>query len=302
MSALRFRSLIALITTTLLLSPLLQAAERTVDTNYGPVNVEGTPQRVVALGENALDAALSLGVQPVGALASRGGTDVPDYLKEKAGAITLVGTVREPNLEAVLALQPDLILASTELPQAQYDRLSLIAPTVVPKGGTFQDWRKVVSVYGHALGKGDESKQRIAEIDARVASMRERLSGNPQVSVIRWNPQGPFIMSSQLFVGQLLDAIGFKPNELSTQTRKPHTDILSLENLSKADADWIFLATLNADGRKALEEAKQQPAFNRLSAVQNDHVVTVDGQVWSSSSGYMAAQRVLDDVEKVLLD
>ncbi len=302
MSALRFRSLIALITTTLLLSPLLQAAERTVDTNYGPVNVEGTPQRVVALGENALDAALSLGMQPVGALASRGGTDVPDYLKEKAGAITLVGTVREPNLEAVLALQPDLILASTELPQAQYDRLSLIAPTVVPKGGTFQDWRKVVSVYGHALGKGDESKQRIAEIDARVASMRERLSGNPQVSVIRWNPQGPFIMSSQLFVGQLLDAIGFKPNELSTQTRKPHTDILSLENLSKADADWIFLATLNADGRKALEEAKQQPAFNRLSAVQNDHVVTVDGQVWSSSSGYMAAQRVLDDVEKVLLD
>lgn len=298
----RFRSLTGLIIATLLSCTQLQAAERTVDGVYGPVDVDGSPQRVVALGENALDAALSLGVQPVGALASRGGTDIPEYLKDKTGKITLVGTVREPNLEAVLALQPDLILASAELPKAQYDRLSLIAPTIVPKGGSFQDWRKVLAVYAKALDKEDQSEQRVAEIEERMVSMRERLSGSPKVSVIRWNPQGPFIMSSQLFVGQLLNTIGFKPNELSTQTSKPHTDILSLENLSKADADWIFLATLNADGRKALEEAKRQPAFNRLTAVQNEHVITVDGQVWSSSSGYMAAQHVLDDVEKVLLD
>ena len=296
------RSLTGLLVATLLFCTQVHAAARTIDSLHGPVKLDGVPQRVVALGENALDAALSLGVQPVGALASRGGTDVPDYLKEKAGKITLVGTVREPNLEAVLALQPDLILASTELPKAQYDRLSLIAPTVVPKGGTFQDWRKVYAVYADALGKQADGQRRIEEIDARLARMRERLTGQPQVSVIRWNPQGPFIMSSQLFVGQLLDAIGFKPNDLSTQTKKPHTDILSLENLDKADAEWIFLATLNADGRKALEDARQQPAFRRLNAVKNGHVVTVDGQVWSSSSGYLAAQRVLDDVEKALLD
>ncbi|MGK9067086.1 ABC transporter substrate-binding protein [Stutzerimonas chloritidismutans] len=296
------RSLTCLLITTLLACSQLHAADRIVDSLYGPIKLDGVPQRVVALSDNALDAALSVGVQPVGTLASRGGTDVPDYLKEQAGKIALVGTVREPNLEAVLAQQPDLILASGELPKAQYDRLSLIAPTVVPKGGSFEDWRQVYAVYTEALGKQDEGKRRLDEIDKRLASMRERLSGSPQVSVVRWNPQGPFIMSSQLFVGQLLDSIGFKPNELATQTKKPHTDILSLENLDKADADWIFLATLNTDGRKALEEARQQPAFTRLDAVKNNHVVTVDGQVWSSSSGYLAAQRVLDDVEKVLLD
>ena len=297
-----FRTFTALLLTTFLLSAPLEAAERTVESAYGPVRIEGTPQRVVALGENALDAALSLGIRPVGALASRGGSDVPDYLKDRAGTITLVGTVREPNLEAVLALQPDLILASTELPRSQYDMLSLIAPTVVPKGGSFQDWRTVYAVYAHALDKDEDSKLRVDEIDTRIGKMRERLPGNQQVSVIRWNPQGPFIMSSQLFVGQLLQALGFAPNELSTQTSKPHTDILSLENLAKADADWIFLATLNPDGRKALDAARQQPAFTRLSAVQKGNVVSVDGQVWSSSSGYLAAQRVLDDVEKALLD
>lgn len=296
------RSLTGMVVIALLSCVQAQAAERTLDTAFGPVKLEGSAQRVVALGENALDAALSLGIQPVGTLASRGGTDVPDYLKEKAGKVALVGTVREPNLEAVLAQQPDLILASPELPKAQYDRLSLIAPTVVPKGSSFRDWREVFEAYAEALGRPDEGKRRIDEIDARLSSMRDRLTGHPQVSVVRWNPQGPFIMSSQLFVGQLLDSLGFKPNELATQTQKPHTDILSLENLSKADADWIFLATLNADGHKALEDARRQPAFTRLDAVKNDHVVTVDGQVWSSSSGYLAAQRVLDDVEKALLD
>ncbi|KJH82459.1 iron-siderophore ABC transporter substrate-binding protein [Pseudomonas sp. KSR10] len=297
-----FRALAGIMFSSLLFCTQLQAAERVVDSVYGPVKLNGVPQRVVALDENALDVALALGVQPVGALASRGGTDVPDYLKDKAGKIALVGSVREPNLEAILTLQPDLILASSELPRAQYDRLSLIAPTIVPKGGSFQDWRTVNSLYALALDKQDEGAALEDEIDARSVALRERLSGSPQVSVIRWNPQGPFIMSSRLFVGQLLDAVGLKPNELSTQTKKPHTDILSLENLSKADADWIFLATLNSDGQKALEEARKQPAFNRLGAVKNGHVVSVDGQIWSSSAGYLAAHRILDDVEKALLD
>ncbi len=303
----RFDRLISF-TTTLLIPALVmfqtsaQATERVIQGAFESVRINGTPQRVVVLDDSALDAALSLGVKPVGSLASRGGTDVPAYLKDEAGTIAIVGSVREPNLEAVLALQPDLILASGELPKAQYSRLSLIAPTVVPGGDVSQDWRDVFKFYGHALNKDEESKQRIAEVEARLASLREQLVDAPKVSVIRWNAQGPFIMASHLFAGQLLDAVGFKPNDLATKTRKPHTDILSLENLGKADADWIFLATLNADGRKALEDAKQQPAFKRLKAVQNDQVIPVDGDVWSSSSGYFAAQRVLDDIEKVLHD
>lgn len=276
------------------------AAARMVEGAFGPVQVPDAPQRVVALGDNALDAALSLGVRPLGTLASRGGTDVPEYLKAKAGEITLVGTVREPNLEAVLGLQPDLILASTELPRALYDKLSLIAPTVVPKGGSFQDWRDLYRVYAQGLGKTAQAKSNIAEIDARIAALRERLPAGQQVSVVRWNPQGPFVMSSRLFVGQLLAALGLEPNPLAAETQRPHTDILSLENLNKADGDWIFLATLNPDGEQALADARQQPAFKRLEAVKNDHLISVDGQIWSSSSGYLAAQQILDDVERAL--
>ena len=274
----------------------------TVETAFGPVLRTEQPKRVITLGDNALDASLSLQVEPVGALASRGGNDIPDYLKTESGPLALVGTVRETNLEAVLKLKPDLILAAPGLAKEAYAKLSLIAPTVVPKGGVLDDWRSAFRSYASALGKEVVAEQRLAEIEQRVTALKSRLPSNLSASVVRWNPQGPLMMSSNLFAGQLLRQLGINANPLSNQlTARPHSDVLSLENLSKADADWIFLATLNPDGKKALEEARQQPAFARLNAVKNAHVASVDGQIWSSSSGYLAAQQVLNDIEKAII-
>lgn len=277
------------------------AQSRTLDTAFGVVQLEGTPQRVVTLGENALDVALAVNVKPVGSVATRGGSDVSGYLKGKAGDIKIVGTTRETNLESVFALQPDLILASPELTKDQYQKLSLIAPTVVPKGSSFEDWRNSVEFYGEALAKPAEAKAAIAAVDTRIESLKGKIEPGQVASVVRWSPQGPGVMSQHLFVGQLLSQLGFKGTAMAAElTKKPHSDALSLENLSRIDGDWLFLATLNADGDKALEQARQQPAFARLKAVSSGHVQSVDGQIWSSGSGPLAANVILDDVEKAI--
>jgi len=285
----------------LALSATALAAGQTVQTVFGDVTIEGTPARVLTLGDNALDATATLGIKPVGSLSSRGGTDIPAYLKEKTGPLPLVGTVREPNLEAILAQQPDIILSATGLTKEMYDKLSLIAPTVVPEGGTFAPWDDTLRLYAKALNKSDVAEQRIAEINTRVAELSKRMPADTTVSVVRWNPQGPQMMSSHMFVGSLLKPLGLKMNALAESIKdRPHSDILSLENLNKADGDWMFLATLNPDGEKALADTRAQPAFQRLNAAQKNQVVSVDGHIWSSSSGYIAAQRVLDDLEQSL--
>jgi iron complex transport system substrate-binding protein len=277
------------------------AESRVIETAYGDVKLEGAPQRVVTLNENALDVALSLGVKPLGSVATRGGNDVSAYLKEKAGDIRIVGTARETNLESVFALKPDLILASPDLPKDQYQKLSMIAPTIAPKGDSFQDWRINVELYGNALGKRDEAKASVEKVDQRIERLKSDIEPNQVASVVRWNPQGPGVMSSHLFVGQLLKQLGFKSTPMADQlTNKPHSDALSLENLSRIDGDLLFLATLNPDGQKALEQARQQPAFSRLNAVSTNRAFSVDGQIWSSGSGPLAAQVILDDVEKAL--
>src|SRR5690625_1009970 len=276
--------------------------ERQLDTVYGTVTVSGQPERVVVLDEGALDTALSVGVQPIAALASRGGSDVAQYLQEYLTApIEIESTVREPNIEAIFRLRPDLILASVETNEALYKKLSRIAPTVVPeRENTFTDWKTTVRLFGYALDKENEIEKKLADIDEQLEAMHAYWNEPQTVSVVRWNPQGPIMMSGKLFTGQLIRAAGLETLPLANDLgQRPHSDTLSLENLVQIDADWLLLASLTADGEAALIEAQKQPVFQRLAAVQNDYVKVVDGQVWSSGYGPLAAEVIIEDLAQL---
>lgn len=285
------------------LSATLPAYAKSLETAFGTVEVDDDPTRVVTLYTNALDTALTAGVTPLGAVATRGGDGVARYLTEKAGDIDIVGTPRETNIEAVAALTPDVILASPQLPEVQYELLSRIAPTVVPDVEPYQmdSWEKEARVYGEALGRSDAIDDAIAEVNAKAEALSERQHDSPTASLIRWMPQGAIVMAPQIFSNTLLSKSGFAVDDGGTvKEGRPHSDPLSLENLSRIDNDWLFLATLNAEGDEAYEAAKQSPAFERLDVVQRDQVVTVDGQLWTSATGPMAAKAILDDLASAM--
>ncbi|AVI64116.1 ABC transporter substrate-binding protein [Halomonas sp. GFAJ-1] len=285
---------------------------RTLETAYGDVEVADAPERVVTLYEGALDAALAAGVTPVGAVTTRGGDNVAEYVTDYLSANELehpeiVGVVREINIEAVLAQQPDLILAAAQLPQEQYQLLSQIAPTVVPHTQPLaaDNWEAEARLFGQALNQEDAIEDAIAAVDLRAAELATAIAAadvGGTAFLARWMPSGPMVMSTQLIATGLLEKVGLGVQDAGLiKADSAHSDVLSLENLSQVDGDWLFLATLNDDGQAALESAKQSAAFNRLNVVQNERVVPVNGQLWSSANGPLAAQAILDDIEKALL-
>ncbi|WP_069384198.1 ABC transporter substrate-binding protein [Halomonas caseinilytica] len=280
------------------------AQARILDTAHGEVEVDGQPSRVVTLYEGALDAALAAGVTPLAAVATRGGQGVAGYLNDRVPDIAMVGTSRELNLEAIAAQNPDLILASPYLSDEQYALVSQLAPTVVPEseGFTPNGWKNETRLYGEALGHAEEVEEAIEAVETRAADLAERLdSQGTTTSLVRWMPQGPLVMSTELFSTGLLEATGFDVTDADlVKEGRPHSDPLSLENLGKVDTDLLFMATLNEDGREALDAARQSPAFSRLEVAKRDRVIPVDGQLWTSASGPLAAQAVLDDIEAAL--
>lgn len=286
-----------------------QAQARTLDTAFGEVEVDGTPERVVTLYEGALDASMAAGVVPLGAVSTRGGTDVADYITAYFDdeRPAMVGVVREINIEAVLAQQPDLILTGPQLPEEQYQLLSRIAPTVVPPGQELaaDNWEAEARLFGEALDREEAIEEAIDAVEARIATLAEQIEqAHPGQSafVVRWMPGGPMVMSKELIATGLLERVGLEVSDAGLiKEGSAHSDALSLENLSMIDGDWLFLATLNEDGEAALDAARQSAAFTRLNVVQNDHVVPVNGQLWSSASGPLAAQAILDDIENALL-
>lgn len=286
-----------------------QAGEtRTLETAFGEITLEGTPERVITTYEGALDTAIGVDVQPVGAIASRGGTHVARYIEPEAGDPAIVGTVAEINLESIITLRPDLILASPRTSEAQYQSLSRIAPTVVPDTTSIQrdNWKRETRVFSKALNRQKTGEQVLARVQARVEAVSKLVADvtpedTPSAVVVRWMPQGAIVMAPELFSSGLLQDLGFSVSgDNLVQQGRPHSNPLSQENLGLIDRDWLLLATLNEDGAQALEKARQAPAFARLEASRNDRIITVDGQLWSSASGPIAALTVIEQVEDAM--
>lgn len=306
----RLRLLTALLSTFALglLSGPLHADTRTITTAFGDVEVDGQPETVVTLYEGALDSAIAVGAQPVGAVITRGGQNVANYIQEAAGDIEIVGTPGETNLEAVIALQPDIILASAWTSEEQYQLLSRIAPTIVLDVPAYQDdtWKRELTLFARALGREDRAEEVIARVEQRAAEVRAQVEaatdeGQLDTALVRWMPQGPLVMAEGLFSATVLTSAGFEVDDADlVKEGRPHSQPLSQENLSLMDHSWIFLATLNEDGREALAAAREAPAFQRLEANDTDQIVPVDGTLWTSASGPLAALAILDDIEAAL--
>ncbi|HEV7826749.1 MAG TPA: iron-siderophore ABC transporter substrate-binding protein [Mycobacteriales bacterium] len=274
------------------------ASTRSVDTAFGDVAVPERPTRVIALSEAALDTALELGTTPVGTTARRGGEEPPAYLGAEAAGIPVVATVAEPNVEEIVKAEPDLILAGAGLEKARYDALTAIAPTVVPDAGTL-GWEDQLATYAEALGKETELAAKLDALEKRADAVAAAQRTGATAVVLRWMPNGPVVMSAGLMPSSVLADAGVAALPLAKGLGdKPHSDPLSLENLSQVDAGRLFIATFDADGKRALDAARKQPAFTRLNAAKAGAVSLVDGGVWSSSSGPIAWDRVLTDIER----
>jgi len=303
-----FRSSISALALSVVGLGTLQAAPRSVDTAYGPVPVDGQPERVVTLYEGALDTTLAVQANAVGAVITRGGSDVADYIKARAGDVAIVGAPAETNIEAVIAARPDLILAAPRTNEQQYQLLSRIAPVIVSDAPLLQpdSWEQETRLFARALGREDTAERVIARVESRIAEVAGLVEARiPEaqrdVSLVRWMPQGPLVMAEGLFSASILQAVGFQiDNNNLVKEGRPHSEPLSLENLSRINQNWVFLATLNEDGDKALASARQSPAFARLNAVENDRVITVSGQLWTSASGPLAVLAILDDIEAAI--
>lgn len=268
------------------------------------ITVPANPQRVVTLTQEDLDAALALGVRPVGITNGQGLDRPPAYLEDKVAGIPIVGNLLQPVIEKVVEVKPDLILAGDMQDQQILDQLRKITPATVVTMAPTDDWKLSFKAIANTLNRLDEADRVLAEYDAKVAEVKGRLGENAgaEVSIVRWNPQGPSWMEKRQFSSMIATDLGLKRPKAQDKDGTAHSMPLSLEALDEIDGEWLFLSSLTEDGRKALDEVKETKAFKELDAVKNGRVVTVDGSVWSTRGGPLAAQVVLSDYAKALAD
>lgn len=266
-------------------------APRAVEHARGVTEVTEQPQRVVTLEPLELDTAVSVGITPVGAAVASNVAGIPAYLE--VDGVEPVGTVPEPDLEAIAALKPDLILGTEARHSKLYDQLSAIAPTVFI--ATQADpWRDNAELIGQALGREDEVAAQIAAVDDRCTEIgaAHDLAGKT-AQVIRPRDETTLSLYGPVsFAGSLLECVGYATPEHDWADGL-QADI-SPENILDARADAVFVTASDTTDASAI------PAAITQNADAFPSVTLVDTSTWVAGVGPRGAQSVLTDIERFL--
>lgn len=275
---------------------------RTIEHAMGRTDVAGTPVKAVTLFQGATDAALALGVQPVGAVEAWIEQPWYLYIRDKMDGVTNLGSENQPNLEAITALKPDVIIASKTRHEKIYEQLSAIAPTVMTE--EVHIWRESLALTAEALNKQEEEKAFLEAWDRKVAEFKEKMGdrlANTEVAVVDFRADHVRIVYTG-FAALVLDELGI-PRPDNQKGESWGVKLTTKENIPQMNADVIFDQTSlgRDDGRMDLRASwMEHPLWKNLRAVQNDKVFEVDTAVWNNGSGPIAATLMVEDLFKYL--
>lgn len=250
-----------------------ESQTRTISTVKGDIEVPVNPQRVVVL--YLLGDVLALGVKPIGVSSVFEGAAFEDELKD----VQKLGNWFEASSEAVLSLDPDLIIVPSE---ETYELLRDIAPTVlVPYEEMTAEER--VSLIGEALGKEEQAKTLFDEFHAKVEASKQKLQAegilDHTVSIMEGGSNGSMtvVTSKQFGRGSqvIYEYLGMKAPEIVQQKIDTAAiakgEEISFEVLAEYSGDYIFRSSY-----EGMADLTQEPVWNSISAVKAGRVMNID--------------------------
>lgn len=290
----------------------------TVLHKFGSTTIAEAPERVVAIGFNDQDALLALGVTPLAARYWYGDeTDaIFPWAEDKTDGtqpVVLNMPFGSLNYEAIIALDPDLIVAVySGITQEEFDLLSQIAPTIA-QSADYTDfgmpWQEATLLIGAALGKAAEAETLVSSVEALITAAREE---NPQfagktIAVVYGYETGLYgYYTAQDPRARFFTDLGFVvPDELVEIAGDSYYADVSAERIDLLDQDLIVFVGLQfIEGGRAAVEA--DPLFNQLQAVQDGRVIYVPNdyddalQFSTVLSLPYALEGVLPDLEAIV--
>ncbi|MEH7237114.1 ABC transporter substrate-binding protein [Bacillus sp. JJ1562] len=279
----------------------------TVEHAMGSTKINKEPKRIVILTNEGTEALLAMGVKPVGAVRSWIGHPWYAHIEDQMEGVEVVGEESNVNIEAIAALEPDLIIGNKMRQEKIYEQLKAIAPTVFAED-LRGDWQKNFTLYSKAINKEEEGKKVLAEFEDHLNTVKEKINTDNTVSVVRFMEGRTRIYYTDTFSGVIFDKLGLKRPEqqveLFAQDKNDQfVREVDQEKIPLMDGDVIFYFTYetgNGEATKVEEEWINNPLWKGLSAVKEGNVHKVSDPIWNTAGGVLAANLMLDDIEKYL--
>ncbi len=209
-----------------------------------------------------------------------GGTEDVFELAGVAEDLPTVGRISQPSAAAIIALNPDLVLIAPDIPGQRDARTTLEAAGINCKDvdvNSFADYDVLMKEFTEQTGRADLYEQNVTEVQKAIdeimatapASLRDET-----FLVMKASASKTKILKDDHFVVAMLEDLG-----LQNAAPESLLNNLSMEGITEANPDYIFVISQGkqSEAAKAFEDSvSSQPAWAALQAVQNNHVITLD--------------------------
>ena len=265
-----------------------QPAElKTTDFMGREVTLDAAPEKIVSLTPSNTELLYALGLG--GKVA---GVDASSNYPEEAAGKTVVGDYSGVNVEAVVALAPDVVFASTAL---QADTITALEnagiKVIASEAGTYAQLKESVSMIGLMGGAQQNAADALlSSIEAKEAQLKA-FAGETPVSayyILSYGEYGDWSAGPGSFI---FDALSLGGIELITKDMEFAFPQYSLEQLIAADPEWIINGAYGA----SLEDLRAAQGYGELTAIKEGRFISVDVDKMSRPT-----ERLLDEAISVV--
>lgn len=270
-----------------------------INTATGPKTIDKVPARIAVYDIAAIDTLNRLGIQPAGVPNK---LFVPELADVAKGA-TVVGTLFEPDLEALNALAPDLVIVGGRS-SAKAEATARVAPTIdmtMNGDDLVAQAKERLVAYGALFAKTDEAAAASKELDAAVEAARQAVKGKGKALILMTN--GPKITAygpGSRF-GWLHKTLELEPAVANVEAAN-HGEAIAFEFISKANPDWLLVldrAAAIGSGEQGAKATLDNELVAQTTAWKKGQVIYLpSSDFYIAAGGVQSTHRVLKTIEE----
>ncbi|HQO56124.1 MAG TPA: ABC transporter substrate-binding protein [Clostridia bacterium] len=242
------------------------------DTAGNQVTIEKTPEKVISLAASNTEIlyALNAGAKVVGVDA------YSDYPEEVLKNAQVVGDYNGPNVESILALDPDIVFAANYLQQDAMDALKNAGITVVSVEATrYQDIIPSIELVASVMGVPSDSViQQMHEEEAQALTFADACKGKTVYYALSYGEWGDWTAGPGTFIQSMIEMLGAKNIADDMPVAWP---MYSVEQLLEKDPEVILVS----GGDAAAQAFCALSGYQELTAVKEGRVYGVDANTSS---------------------
>lgn len=243
----------------------------TIKDSYGrEVTIEKEPSRVISIAPNITETIYALGKEDK--LVGR--TDYCDYPAEVKN-IASIGELQKPNIEKIVDLKPDLIIASTHFKKDVIKKLEDLGLKVIVLYGeeNFEGVYNTMGRVGEVLNAQSKANEVVTNMQKKVADVKSKVANKETPSVyyvVGFGKTGDFTAGKDTFIDKMITMAGGKNVAEDAVGWK-----YSIEKLLEKNPE-IVICSKYFDSKKTLQQTN---GYKDLDAVKKNKLFEIDNNM-----------------------